>query len=180
MAKRIIWTDQAKADVRAIERKTALQILKTLARFAQTEQGNVRQLAGIEPPQSGCVHKITGSSSWSIKTPSKSFAFAIARRPTANPWAAKSRRPGKPVPSTSFSNHRRDDCEPGSKSGRPCYHWNQPIHRYLDPSQKIKARSSSYCRRRASPFIRAATSGLFRRVRTSILPTKVQPTALRD
>ena len=51
MAKRIIWTDQAKADVRAIEQKPALQILKTLARFAQTEQGNIRQLAGVEPPQ---------------------------------------------------------------------------------------------------------------------------------
>ena len=51
MAKRIIWTDQAIADVRAIEQKTALQILKTLARFAKTEEGNVRQLAGVEPPQ---------------------------------------------------------------------------------------------------------------------------------
>jgi mRNA-degrading endonuclease RelE of RelBE toxin-antitoxin system len=51
MAKRIIWTDQAKADVRAIEQKTALQILKTLARFAKTEEGSVRRLAGVEPPQ---------------------------------------------------------------------------------------------------------------------------------
>jgi len=51
MAKRIVWTDQAKADVRAIEQKTALQILKTLARFAKTEEGNIRQLAGVEPPQ---------------------------------------------------------------------------------------------------------------------------------
>lgn len=51
MAKRIIWTDQAKADMRAIEQKTALQILKTLARFARTEEGNIRQLAGAEPPE---------------------------------------------------------------------------------------------------------------------------------
>ncbi len=33
MAKRIVWTDQAKDDVRAI---AALQILKTLARYVQT------------------------------------------------------------------------------------------------------------------------------------------------
>jgi mRNA-degrading endonuclease RelE of RelBE toxin-antitoxin system len=51
MAKRIVWTDQAKADVRAIEQKTALQILKTLARFAKTEEGNIRQLVGVEPAQ---------------------------------------------------------------------------------------------------------------------------------
>ena len=51
MAKRIIWTDQAIADVRAIERTTALQILKTVARFAKTEEGNVRQLTGVEPPE---------------------------------------------------------------------------------------------------------------------------------
>jgi plasmid stabilization system protein ParE len=51
MAKRIVWSDQAKADVRAIEQRSALQILKTLARFAKTEEGNVRQLAGVEPPQ---------------------------------------------------------------------------------------------------------------------------------
>jgi hypothetical protein len=34
MAKRIVWTGQARADVRGIERRTALQVLKTLARYA--------------------------------------------------------------------------------------------------------------------------------------------------
>jgi hypothetical protein len=50
MAKRIFWTAQAIADVRAIELPIALQILKTLARYAQTGEGNTRQLKGIEPP----------------------------------------------------------------------------------------------------------------------------------
>jgi hypothetical protein len=50
MAKRIVWTAQARADVRGIERRTALQVLKTLARYAQTGEGNTRQLKGIEPP----------------------------------------------------------------------------------------------------------------------------------
>jgi plasmid stabilization system protein ParE len=50
MAKRIAWTQQAKADIRAIERPIALQILKTLARYALTGEGPTRQLRGIQPP----------------------------------------------------------------------------------------------------------------------------------
>jgi plasmid stabilization system protein ParE len=50
MAKRIVWTEQAKADVRAIERQTALQVLKTLARFTGTGRGNTRQLQDVHPP----------------------------------------------------------------------------------------------------------------------------------
>jgi plasmid stabilization system protein ParE len=50
MAKRIVWTDQAKVDVRGIEQAIALQILKTLARYAQTGEGNTNQLRDTEPP----------------------------------------------------------------------------------------------------------------------------------
>jgi mRNA-degrading endonuclease RelE of RelBE toxin-antitoxin system len=50
MAKRVGFTDQAKADLCAIDRETALQILKTLARFVQSEEGNVKRLQGAEPP----------------------------------------------------------------------------------------------------------------------------------
>ncbi len=50
MAKGIVWTGQAKADVRGIEQPIALQILKTLARYAQTGEGNTKQLRDIEPP----------------------------------------------------------------------------------------------------------------------------------
>jgi plasmid stabilization system protein ParE len=50
MPKRIVWTAQAKADIRSIQRIIALQILKTLARYAQTGEGNIKQLQGIEPP----------------------------------------------------------------------------------------------------------------------------------
>ena len=50
MGKRIVWTEQAKADIRGIEQPIALQILKTLARYAQTGEGNTKQLRGIEPP----------------------------------------------------------------------------------------------------------------------------------
>ncbi len=50
MAKRIVWTEQAKADVRGIEQLIALQILKTLARYARAGEGNTKQLRDIEPP----------------------------------------------------------------------------------------------------------------------------------
>jgi plasmid stabilization system protein ParE len=50
MAKRIVWTGPAKADLRAIEHLIALRILKTLARYATTGEGNTKQLRGIEPP----------------------------------------------------------------------------------------------------------------------------------
>jgi plasmid stabilization system protein ParE len=50
MAKRVVWTEQAKADVRGIEQPVALQILKTLARFVQTGEGNTQQLQDVDPP----------------------------------------------------------------------------------------------------------------------------------
>jgi plasmid stabilization system protein ParE len=50
MVKRVVWTEQARADVRGIEQPIALQILKTLARYAQTGEGKTKQLRGIEPP----------------------------------------------------------------------------------------------------------------------------------
>jgi hypothetical protein len=37
MAKGVAFTDQAKADLRAIPQPIALQILRTLARFLETE-----------------------------------------------------------------------------------------------------------------------------------------------
>jgi len=50
MARRIVWSGQARADIRVIERPVALQILKTLARYAEAGEGNTKRLRGIEPP----------------------------------------------------------------------------------------------------------------------------------
>jgi plasmid stabilization system protein ParE len=50
MAKRIVWTERAKADIRRIEQPIAWQILRTLARYALTGEGDTRQLQDIEPP----------------------------------------------------------------------------------------------------------------------------------
>ena len=51
MAKKIIWSDEARAEVRALDRSTALDLLKGLARFAFTESGDVKQLKGYDPAQ---------------------------------------------------------------------------------------------------------------------------------
>jgi mRNA-degrading endonuclease RelE of RelBE toxin-antitoxin system len=50
MAKRVVFTEQARADLRGIEQPVALQILKTLARFLASEEGNVKRLQGVDPP----------------------------------------------------------------------------------------------------------------------------------
>ena len=50
MAKRIVWTDQAKADIRRIEQPVAIQILKTLGRYLLSGEGSTKQLKGVIPP----------------------------------------------------------------------------------------------------------------------------------
>jgi mRNA-degrading endonuclease RelE of RelBE toxin-antitoxin system len=51
MPQRIHWSDEARVDVRTIEREAALQILKAVARFVETGAGAVKQLHGFSPPR---------------------------------------------------------------------------------------------------------------------------------
>jgi mRNA-degrading endonuclease RelE of RelBE toxin-antitoxin system len=51
MGKKIAWTDQAKADLRAIDQATALRILHIVARYLATGVGDVRHLQDVEPPE---------------------------------------------------------------------------------------------------------------------------------
>ncbi len=51
MSKKIIWTERAKRDIRAIDRDTALDILHSLARFVFTEIGDIKCLQGVDPPE---------------------------------------------------------------------------------------------------------------------------------
>jgi mRNA-degrading endonuclease RelE of RelBE toxin-antitoxin system len=44
--KRIVWTEIAKADLRALEKPTAMRILSTLHRFAESGAGDVKTLQG--------------------------------------------------------------------------------------------------------------------------------------
>jgi mRNA interferase RelE/StbE len=47
---RITFSSEARSDLRAIDRETALRILKSLDRFLKTEAGDVKQLEGFDPP----------------------------------------------------------------------------------------------------------------------------------
>ena len=46
--KRIEWTGPAKADVRSLDKPTAMRILVGLHRFAETGEGDVKRLQGRE------------------------------------------------------------------------------------------------------------------------------------
>jgi len=46
----VVWSPEARADLRAIERDTTLRLLKSLDRFLKTGAGNVKQLEGFNPP----------------------------------------------------------------------------------------------------------------------------------
>ena len=50
MAKRVVWSAEARADLRAIDRETALHILRSFGRFLKTDAGNIKQLEGFDPP----------------------------------------------------------------------------------------------------------------------------------
>jgi plasmid stabilization system protein ParE len=49
MRKRIEWTPQARADVRRIDRQTALELLEGLADYILTGYGDVDRLTDVEP-----------------------------------------------------------------------------------------------------------------------------------
>jgi mRNA-degrading endonuclease RelE of RelBE toxin-antitoxin system len=51
MGEKIIWGDQARNQLRAIEQTTALRILHALARYPETGEGDVKRLQNIEPPE---------------------------------------------------------------------------------------------------------------------------------
>ena len=49
--KKIIFKDQAKKDLRAIDRLTALHILHEIDQYSATGEGDVKRLQDIEPPE---------------------------------------------------------------------------------------------------------------------------------
>ena len=51
MPRKIVWTDQAKAQLRAIDQANALRILHALARLLATGEGDVKRLQDIDPPE---------------------------------------------------------------------------------------------------------------------------------
>ena len=51
MPRRIEWTTPARADVRRLDRQTAMMVLEGLADYVLNGKGNVERLKGVEPPE---------------------------------------------------------------------------------------------------------------------------------
>ncbi|HEX3377073.1 MAG TPA: type II toxin-antitoxin system RelE/ParE family toxin [Candidatus Acidoferrales bacterium] len=51
MNKKLVWTDQAKSQLRSIDQTEATRILHILARYLSTGEGDVKRLQYIEPPE---------------------------------------------------------------------------------------------------------------------------------
>ena len=81
--KSVAWTDQAKADLRAIDQPTALRILHTVARYLACGEGDVKRLQDIEPPEMRCASATTASASTTTAIPSSSSPSSTAAKPTA-------------------------------------------------------------------------------------------------
>ena len=96
MAKRVVWTEQAKADVRGIEQPIAMQILKTLARYALTGEGDTKQLRDIEPPLIRLRAQDQRIFFATRATTCKSPACSIARKPIAEPFRQPHAFQGRP------------------------------------------------------------------------------------
>lgn len=51
MPRKIVWSERARAELRAIDQATALRIPHSLARAVVTGEGDIKRLKGIEPPE---------------------------------------------------------------------------------------------------------------------------------
>ncbi|HEY0794775.1 MAG TPA: hypothetical protein VGD64_03235, partial [Acidisarcina sp.] len=51
MGKKIAWTEQGKADLRAIDQVAAIRILHTISRYLAIGEGDVKRLQDVEPPE---------------------------------------------------------------------------------------------------------------------------------
>lgn len=51
MTRRIEWTGPARADVRRLDRQTALMVLEGVADYIMNGVGNVERLTNIHPPE---------------------------------------------------------------------------------------------------------------------------------
>ena len=49
--KKLVLTDQAQADLAALDRATRLRIAAALQRLVLTNAGNIKKLQGIDPPE---------------------------------------------------------------------------------------------------------------------------------
>jgi hypothetical protein len=90
----IEWLDEAKADVRALDRSTAMRLFEGTLHFARTGSGDVNALHGDMAGASVSAWATTASCSHSNGTSCASSASAIALRPTAEQLGGPGRDPG--------------------------------------------------------------------------------------
>ena len=83
MGKRIVWTELARADIRAVEQPLAMQILETLGRYVLTGEGATKQLKGVSPPLICLRAQNHPSSSATTASIFRSSAYSTGRTPTA-------------------------------------------------------------------------------------------------
>ena len=83
MSKKIDWTDQAKADLRAIDQSTALRILHIVGRYLATGEGDLKRLQNIEPPEFVSASVIIVFASMITENPLWSSPSNIAVKSTA-------------------------------------------------------------------------------------------------
>jgi mRNA interferase RelE/StbE len=85
--KRIVWTEAAKADVRALDKPTAMRVLSALHRFAESGAGDVKALEDREELRL----RIGDYRLFLLIPPSRSsrfFALSIAAKPTVDVLAS--------------------------------------------------------------------------------------------
>lgn len=51
MGRKVVWSEAAKAQLRAIDQATALRILHVLARYLASGVGDVKRLQDVEPAE---------------------------------------------------------------------------------------------------------------------------------
>jgi mRNA-degrading endonuclease RelE of RelBE toxin-antitoxin system len=51
MAKKVDWHEDAKRDLRGIDRESAMRILHGIARYAKSGEGDVKRLQDVDPPE---------------------------------------------------------------------------------------------------------------------------------
>lgn len=84
----VIWSPEARAELRAIKRETAMQVLYCVDRYLTSRAGDVKKL---KPPQTGFRLRwatIECSSITKTRTRLRSLASVTAARPTAEPRPA--------------------------------------------------------------------------------------------
>jgi hypothetical protein len=84
LTKGVDFTDQAKADIRAIPQPIAIQILRTLARFLESAEGNIKRLQASSRRFAASALRTIASSSAITANTSRSLVSVIARKLTAS------------------------------------------------------------------------------------------------